>query len=93
MSVDTGVAPATPDIATRAELDLLEANRPAPAAAPHLVPDGPVVMDVHAQVCAVHEQRIADLHMRLERMRESAKTDYAFAQLDGRAKADFGQSR
>ena len=87
-----GAAPA-PVIATQAELNHLEAHRPAPAAEPHLTPIGPQTAAVHERVNAFRESRVTDLQDRLQRAREGMETDHAFAVLGGRARADFERSR
>ena len=81
------------EIATKAELDHLTETRPEPAPEPHLTPDGPDAAAVNAQVVASEERRIGELQERLTQMREGADRDFAFAGLEGRAKADFGRSR
>ena len=92
MSVADNAAP-SPGIATQAEVDHLEANRPAPEAEPHLTPDNSLEMAVRRDVNAMHESRIGDLQARLQRAREGMETDHAFALLSGRARADFEQER
>lgn len=89
-----GVAlPPPPRIATKAELDRLTENRPVPAPEPHLSPDGPVVVDLKEQIAGANESRINELQERLQRLRDGADRDFSFAQMHGRAAADFERSR
>lgn len=82
-----------PEITTKAELDHLTETRPEPAPEPHLTPDGPDAAAVKEQVAASEERRIGELQERLKQMREGVDRDFAFAGLEGRAKADFGRER
>tara|TARA_R110001606_G_scaffold399304_1_gene584241 strand:+ start:16267 stop:16554 length:288 start_codon:yes stop_codon:yes gene_type:complete len=89
-----GVAlPPSPRIATKAELDRLRQSRPVPAPERHLSPDGPEASQVNQKVMDANETRMVDLQDRLQTMRETADRDFAFAQNEGRAKADFERSR
>lgn len=82
-----------PDIATSAELNHLQDNRPTPVPEPALTPDSGTTMSVNAQVDAQNARREADLQERLQRVREGFERDHAFAQVRGRAKADFERAR
>ena len=94
MSTKNGAAaPPPPAIATKAELDLLTANRPEPISETHLRPNAPQATDVHEQVNAMMEKRIGNLQERLQRARQGIETDHAFAQIQDRAGADFERSR
>jgi len=83
----------SPDIATKAELTHLQESRPAPVPAPSLTPDNATTMAVNAQVEADNARRAADLQERLQRMRNGMERDHAFAQVNGRARADFDRAR
>lgn len=89
-----GVAlPPPPRIATKAELDRLTKNRPAPAPEKHLSPVGPDAYVVNEQIVSANEARIEELRDRLQRLRDGAARDFTFAQTQGRAKSDFERSR
>lgn len=90
----TGHAPSqAPDIATSAELNRLQDNRPAPVPEPALTPDAATTVSVNAQVDAQNARREVDLRERLQRVRDGLERDHAFAQVTGRARADFERSR
>ena len=82
-----------PDIATKAELDRLRANRPVPAPSRHLTPMGPDADHTRRSVHEADERRISYLEDRLQRVRDGAERDHSFARLRGHAKADFGRSQ
>ena len=84
---------ASPDIATRAELNHLQDNRPAPVPEPALTPDSATTMSVNAQVQAQNARRAADLQERLQRVRSGMERDHALAQVNDRARADFDRAR
>lgn len=84
--------PVSPDIATKAELDHLIESRPVPTPEPALTPDRATTVSVNARVEALRVGRESDLRERLGRMRDSFKWDHSFAQVNDRAKADFGRA-
>ncbi|CAN0485942.1 unnamed protein product, partial [Discosporangium mesarthrocarpum] len=69
------------------------ANRATPEPAPALTPDGPIVGVVHRQVDQANEQAINDLSTRINQSAERMERDYAFAQVNDRARTDFERSR
>lgn len=82
-----------PDIATSAELNRLQDNRPAPIPEPALTPDAATTASVNANVEAQNARREADLRERLQRVRDGLERDHAFAQVTGRARAAFERER
>ena len=93
MNAPTPGKVASPDIATRAELNHLLENRPQPVPEPALTPDSATTVAVNAQVEALNARRTADLQERLQRVREGFERDHAFGQVKDHARSGFERTR
>ena len=82
-----------PDIATKAELDQRQANRPTPAPQHVLAPSGVRAAEVHRQVNEDAERRNANLRNRLESARANMNREHALSANHGRARVQFERSR
>lgn len=80
-------------IKTNAELVKHLRERPVPRAEPHLTIGGSIEVSVKERLNRLRECRIRELHSGLRGAQERTESDFAFASLGGRARADFGRGR